>query len=343
MRGTNLVAKYNYWNGDKSEYTYYTQNAHGDVVNLTDKDGKVTKSYRYDAFGVEKNIDENDTNAFRYCGEYYDAEMGTIYLRARYYNPSTGRFISRDSFAGRRSDPLSLNLYTYCRNNPIRFIDPSGHITVNSQWDWAYYVAKGDINYEYYGGNGEVAQRAQNILTYSRASADEKVKMKKDNQSNPTKTSDKGIEAIKEFEYFMPDPYIASDWETNYTIGYGHVIHDGGTSVEMGGQYYSSLTEEQATALLSEDLSNVFEPNLNDFLYENNIVLTQEQYDACIMDSFQKGQNIWGNSEYAISNYILSRNYGSYNECLAAFLGETENEGLINRRTKEADIFYNGY
>ena len=289
---------------------------------------------------MEKNIDENDTNAFRYCGEYYDAEMGTIYLRARYYNPSTGRFISRDSFAGRRSDPLSLNLYTYCRNNPIRFIDPSGHITVNSQWDWAYYVAKGDINYEYYGGNGEVAQRAQNILTYSRASADEKVKMKKDNQSNPTKTSDKGIEAIKEFEYFMPDPYIASDWETNYTIGYGHVIHDGGTSVEMGGQYYSSLTEEQATALLSEDLSNVFEPNLNDFLYENNIVLTQEQYDACIMDSFQK---IWGNSEYAISNYILSRNYGSYNECLAAFLGETENEGLINRRTKEADIFYNGY
>ena len=89
------------------------------------------------------------------------------------------KFISRDSFAGRRSDPLSLNLYTYCRNNPIRFIDPSGHITVNSQWDWAYYVATGDINYEYDGGSGEVAQRAQNILTYSRASADERAKMKK--------------------------------------------------------------------------------------------------------------------------------------------------------------------
>ena len=127
IRGTNLVAKYNYWNGDKSEYTYYTQNAHGDVVNLTDKDGKVTKSYRYDAFGVEKNIDENDANAFRYCGEYYDKETATVYLRARNYNPSTGRFISRDSYAGRRSDPLSLNLYTYCRNNPISYADPSGH------------------------------------------------------------------------------------------------------------------------------------------------------------------------------------------------------------------------
>jgi len=52
--------------------------------------------------------------------------MGTVYLRARYYNPSTGRFISRDSFAGRRSDSLSLNLYTYCRNNPLRYVDLSG-------------------------------------------------------------------------------------------------------------------------------------------------------------------------------------------------------------------------
>ncbi|MFR7908935.1 MAG: RHS repeat-associated core domain-containing protein, partial [Oscillospiraceae bacterium] len=127
IRGTNLVAKYNYWNGKKTEYTYYTQNAHGDVVNLTDKDGKVTKSYRYDAFGVEKNIDENDTNAFRYCGEYFDKETATVYLRARNYNPSTGRFISRDSFAGVLSDPLSLNLYTYCGNNPIFYKDSSGH------------------------------------------------------------------------------------------------------------------------------------------------------------------------------------------------------------------------
>ena len=127
IRGTNLVAKYNFWNGKKSAYTYYTQNAHGDVVNLTDKDGKVTKSYKYDAFGVEKNIDKNDTNAFRYCGEYYDTESGTIYLRARYYDPSIGRFISRDSYSGKNEDPLSLNLYTYCENNPIFGIDPSGH------------------------------------------------------------------------------------------------------------------------------------------------------------------------------------------------------------------------
>ena len=130
LRGTNLVATYSYQNGEKSGYTYYTQNAHGDVVNLTDATGAISKSYTYDAFGVEKNIDDSDTNAFRYCGEYYDSESGTIYLRARYYNPTTGRFISRDSYAGKNSDPLSLNLYTYCYNNPLIYIDPSGHLSL---------------------------------------------------------------------------------------------------------------------------------------------------------------------------------------------------------------------
>lgn len=48
-------------------------------------------------------------------------------MRARYYSPSTGRFISRDSFAGSNNDPLSLNLYTYCHNNPVSGTDSTGH------------------------------------------------------------------------------------------------------------------------------------------------------------------------------------------------------------------------
>ena len=98
------------------------------MVNLTDSTGAITKSYTYNAFGVEKNIDDSDTNAFRYCGEYYDAETGTIYLRARYYNSITGRFISRDSFADSNNDPLSLNLYTYFHNNHISGTDSTGYL-----------------------------------------------------------------------------------------------------------------------------------------------------------------------------------------------------------------------
>ena len=128
VRGTNLLAKFSKQSGNvKTDYQYYTQNAHGDVVDLTDADGEIVKLYTYDAFGVEKNIDDADTNAFRYCGEYYDSESGTIYLRARYYDPTIGRFISRDSYAGKNEDPLSLNLYNYCANNPVYFNDFSGH------------------------------------------------------------------------------------------------------------------------------------------------------------------------------------------------------------------------
>ena len=87
---------------------------------------------------MEKNIDENDTNAFRYCGEYYDKETATVYLRARNYNPSTGRFISRDSYVGKNEEPLSLNRYTYCYNNPIAYIDPTGfdsYIFYLEEWE----------------------------------------------------------------------------------------------------------------------------------------------------------------------------------------------------------------
>ena len=51
-----------------------------------------------------------DTYAFRYCGEYFDKETATVYLRARYYDPISGRFISRDNFAGKKEDPL-LNFW----------------------------------------------------------------------------------------------------------------------------------------------------------------------------------------------------------------------------------------
>ncbi|MFZ5353381.1 MAG: RHS repeat-associated core domain-containing protein, partial [Bacillota bacterium] len=125
VRGINLISAE--INGAKNFYLY---NAHGDVEQLTSSIGDVIKDYEYDAFGVEQNIDPNDSNPFRYCGEYFDKETGTIYLRARYYDPAIGRFISEDSYLGRIEDPLSLNLYTYCHNNPIIFEDPSGNVTI---------------------------------------------------------------------------------------------------------------------------------------------------------------------------------------------------------------------
>ena len=147
LRGLNLIH-----NGS----SYYLFNAHADVVNLTNSSGSVTKTYSYDAFGVEKNPSETDTNRFRYCGEYWDAETETYYLRARYYNPALGRFTQQDTHwntanmiygdnpqkINAREDRLGLksysfapqisavlqsgNLYVYCGSNPIYYTDNNG-------------------------------------------------------------------------------------------------------------------------------------------------------------------------------------------------------------------------
>ena len=69
---------------------------------------------------------ETIDNDFKYCGEIYDDETGLYYLRARYYDPSVGRFISKDSVEGSITNPLSLNLYTYVENNPLGYFDYTG-------------------------------------------------------------------------------------------------------------------------------------------------------------------------------------------------------------------------
>ena len=118
-RGTSLIAAQ-----DDTDLSYYLFNGHGDVVQLADSAGVITQEYDYDAFGVEKNADTADANSFRYCGEYFDAETDTYYLRARYYAPELGRFTSEDPAQD------GLNWYTYCTGNPVLFVDPSGCLIV---------------------------------------------------------------------------------------------------------------------------------------------------------------------------------------------------------------------
>ncbi|MCM1126201.1 MAG: RHS repeat-associated core domain-containing protein [Lachnospiraceae bacterium] len=57
-----------------------------------------------------------------HTGQQYDQETGQYYLRARYYNPTVGRFIQEDTYRGD-----GLNLYAYCGNNPVAYYDPDGH------------------------------------------------------------------------------------------------------------------------------------------------------------------------------------------------------------------------
>ena len=150
VRGVNLLKA-----DDGNAERFYLYNAHGDVVQLTDGSGTVTKNYDYDAFGVERNRDENDSNPFRYCAEYFDNETGTVYLRARYYNPTIGRFTQQDTHwhpgnmiygdspsGSFMPDILAIrqssNLYLYCTNNPTAFTDPTGYLLVSQYGAFAW-------------------------------------------------------------------------------------------------------------------------------------------------------------------------------------------------------------
>jgi len=106
-----------------------TYNAHGDVVTLL-SGGEVIATYSYDAFGNLTGQTGEADNSVLYAGYQYDVETDLYYLNARMYDPVTARFLQADTYAGSQSDPLNLNLYTYCMNNPERYIDPSGHIAI---------------------------------------------------------------------------------------------------------------------------------------------------------------------------------------------------------------------
>ena len=144
VRGNDLVYADK---GENTEKKYYVTDPHGNVVQLTDESGKVTKTYEYDSFGNEVNPDSKDENPFRYCGEYYDKETEEIYLRARYYQPAVGRFLTRDTYTGESDEPKSLHLYTYCENDGVNMVDPTGHWGKEENIKWVFEFYKYPYKY----------------------------------------------------------------------------------------------------------------------------------------------------------------------------------------------------
>ena len=104
----------------------YVKSLQGDVIALLDGTGNVVVSYVYDAWGapIGKSGSMAETlgtvQPFRYRGYVFDEETGLYYLRSRYYNPGWGRFVNADAL-------IDQNLYSYCKNSPMQFHDPSGY------------------------------------------------------------------------------------------------------------------------------------------------------------------------------------------------------------------------
>ena len=152
---------YSFNNATPQAY-YYRKNLLGDVIAIYNTSGAKVVEYAYDAWGnctikgTTTNYVIAYANPIRYRGYYFDEDTNLYYLNARYYSPEFRRFISPDGT--NYLDPKSvngLNLYCYCGNDPINFVDPSGHFVITLSavlWAAAIGFGVGAVSGAVYGG-----------------------------------------------------------------------------------------------------------------------------------------------------------------------------------------------
>ena len=129
-------------NGTSFETYYYVLNLQGDVVKLIHYipgfEYESVATYEYDAWGniLSSSGRLAEINPLRYRGYYYDSETGFYYLQSRYYDPVNRRFINADSYASTGQGFIGTNMFAYCNNSPILFVDHDGDDAEAVGW-WA--------------------------------------------------------------------------------------------------------------------------------------------------------------------------------------------------------------
>lgn len=116
------------YDGDQISYYMYNKDIQTSTTSLVKEDGSADTTYRYTDFG-ETTISGADQaeNEICYTEGVYDRITALYYLNARYYNPEDGRLLTADIYRGETNEPDSYHLYAYCANNPINYVDPTGH------------------------------------------------------------------------------------------------------------------------------------------------------------------------------------------------------------------------
>ena len=122
------------YNGTKY---YYIFNVQGDVIGILNQAGQKIVSYTYDPWGKLLSIGGpqagtiGQLNPIRYRSYYYDTETGFYYLQSRYYDPTVRRFLNPDTLI---LEDAKIDLISYCKNNPVNYVDPNGNVVFYVGW-----------------------------------------------------------------------------------------------------------------------------------------------------------------------------------------------------------------
>lgn len=127
----NVIASGRYDGSHAGEYGIYNKDGRGSTTSIVNADGRSVATYEYTDFG-ETTVHGGGAfqNEICYTGGVYDESTGLYYLNARYYDPKDGRFLTQDTYRGEADAYATWHLYTYCANNPVNYVDPSGHAAV---------------------------------------------------------------------------------------------------------------------------------------------------------------------------------------------------------------------
>ncbi len=175
---------------DNASKFFYVKDFLSNILGIVNEDGKLVTKYDYTGFGKCKTILSSDNislqNPFRFKGYYLDSESGMYYCHTRYYVPEWGRWLNADHPDFLKFDNLSnVNLFSYCGNNPVMNVDPSGNFwdyvidafflawsitdVINNPKDWENWAALGvDLVFAVLpfipSGGGKVITKADDIV-----------------------------------------------------------------------------------------------------------------------------------------------------------------------------------
>lgn len=105
---------------------YYYTDQQGTVLAKADASGAIIATYDYAPYGTAVASMSPAPNGPGYTGHVNDPESGFVYMQARYYDPSVGRFLSTDLIDPTPGDLFNFNRYDYTNNNPVYRTDPDG-------------------------------------------------------------------------------------------------------------------------------------------------------------------------------------------------------------------------
>ncbi|BCN29431.1 cellulose binding domain-containing protein [Anaeromicropila herbilytica] len=172
-----IIAEADTVSGDETDFTYglglvsvetgkgisyYRIDEKNSVEEIQNNSGTVKAEIGYDEFGNVENPDDIGTNGniFSYTGHVYETESSLLYVKARYYDSKTGRFISEDSNLGEIEDTLTKNLYIYCRENPLMYMDSDGHYASTQS-----IINDGGSSKKNHGGSGKKKGTGNALVT----------------------------------------------------------------------------------------------------------------------------------------------------------------------------------